>query len=80
MCLSLNCCIGKTCADDGLALIAVLTETAGDSFASPFYGHLPVLFAQDGKVCSWNKDELQVLRARVIVRTPRMLSTNPALA
>lgn len=29
---------------------------------------------------SLNKDEDQVLRARVIVRTPRRLSTNPALA
>lgn len=31
-------------------------------------------------MCSLNKDEDQVLMARVIVRTPRMLSTNPALA
>lgn len=47
---------------------------------SPYHGHVPVLFAHDGKVCSWNKDEAQVLMARFIVRTPRMLSINPALA
>jgi len=78
--LSLNHCFGKTCVDDSLALIAVLTETVAGSLVSPYYRHVPVLFAQDGKVCSWNKDEAQVLMARVIVRTPRMLSTNPALA
>lgn len=70
----------STCVDDSLALIAVLTETVVGSLACPYYGHVPVLFAQDGKVCSWNKDEAQVLMASVIVRTPRRLSTNPALA
>lgn len=46
----------------------------------PFAQHKPVSFAQEGKMCRLNKDEDQVLRARAIVRTPRRLSTNPALA
>lgn len=50
------------------------------SVPSPHHWQVPVLFAHDGNVCSCNKDEPQVLMARVMVRTPRMLSTNPALA
>lgn len=52
------------------------------SWLCPLLGHrqVPVLLAHEGKLCSWNRDEAQVLMARVMVRTPRMLSTNPALA
>lgn len=55
-------------------------RSSAGSVPCPGHRQVPVLLAHEGKVCSWNKDEAQVLMARVMVRTPRMLSTNPDLA